>query len=192
MSDHDREPRPGLLPGAWDRLVGPGATQTENAGTMAAAILGTAIGLAGDQPDRASWGSLRRGVAALMGADLFGGVWANATPAATRWYHGRGQGTREMLAFSALHLHPFLVAVLYRDRDWGFAFGNYAYLLAATVATATTPEPLRRAASLTLCCVAVWLNTAVWRPTPGMGWFPAVFFLKLLASHAAGKAPTEG
>lgn len=50
MSEHDREPRPGLLPGVWDRLVGPGATQTENAGTVAAAILGAAIGVAGDPP----------------------------------------------------------------------------------------------------------------------------------------------
>jgi len=28
------------------------------------------------------------------------------------------------LTFSALHIHPFLVAALYRDRDWRFALGN--------------------------------------------------------------------
>lgn len=59
----DREPRTGL-PGLWDRLVGPGATATENAGA-----------------------------AALMGADLSGGVWANATPAPTRWYRDQDDGT---------------------------------------------------------------------------------------------------
>ena len=48
-----------------------------------------------------------------------------------------------------------------------------------------------RAAALVLCCTAAWLNTAVWRPTPGMGWFPVVYFLKLLVSHAAGKVPKE-
>ncbi len=189
MDDRDREPRLGLS-GAWDRLVGPGATVLENAGTVGAAILGTAVGLAVDPPDR-SWGPFRRGAAALMGADLFGGVWANATPAATRWYHGRGQGASEMLAFSALHLHPFFVAALYRDRDWRFAWGNYAYLLAATYVVASTPAPPQRAVGLVLCLGGVWLNTAVWRPTPGMGWFAPAFFLKLLVSHAAGDAPAR-
>ena len=53
-----------------------------------------------------------------------------------------------MVAFSALHLHPFLVAAFYRDRDWRFAFGNYGYLLAATGATASTPAQLRRLVAL--------------------------------------------
>lgn len=189
MNDHNREPRQGL-DGAWDRFVGPGATGLENAGTASAALLGAAIGFASGTHAR-SWGPVRRSVAALLGADLFGGVWANATPAATRWYHGRGQGTREMLTFSALHIvQLLLVAALYRDRDWRFARGNYAYLLVATAATAATPASMRRAVALILCCGGMWLNTEVWRPTPGMGWFAPVFFLKLLVSHAAGEAPT--
>jgi hypothetical protein len=187
MNDHDGEPRPGL-PGAWDRLVGPGATALENLGTAGAALFGAAIGATSGAP---AWSRdpIRRGAAAVIGLDLFGGVWANATPAATRWYHGRGQGTREIVAFSALHLHPFLVAALYRDQDWRFAWGNYAYLLAATAAAASTPASLRRAAALALCCGGVWLNTAVWPPTRGMGWFAPAFFLKLLVSHAAGGTP---
>ena len=189
MGDYDREPRPGLA-GAWDRLVGPGATRVENAGSAVLALLGAAVGASGRS--RSDWSLLQRGTAAVMGADLFGGVWANATPAATRWYHGRGQGVPEMLTFSALHLHPFLVAALYRNRDWwGFALGNYAYLLLATAATASAPAPSRRAVGLALCCVAVWLNTVVWRPTPGLTWFAPVFFLKLLASHAAGTSPEK-
>ena len=189
----ERYPEPGRgLSGAWDRFVGPGTTGVENAGTAAAAILGAAVGFAGD-PTARSWGPLRRGAAAVLGADLFGGVWANATPAAMRWYHGRGQGAREQVAFSAFHVvQLLLVAALYRDRDWRFVIGNYAYLLAATYAVASTPAPHRRAVALGLCLGAFWLNTAVWRPTPGMGWFAPVFFLKLLASHAAGEAPTRG
>jgi hypothetical protein len=47
----------------------------------------------------------------------------------------------------------------------------------------------RRVVGLALCCVATWLNTAAWRPTPSLGWFAPVFFLKLLASYAAGASP---
>lgn len=45
---------------------------------------------------------------------------------------------------------------------------------------------------MALCCVAAWLKTAVWRPTPSLGWFAPVFFLKLLASHAAAPLPKRG
>ena len=45
---------------------------------------------------------------------------------------------------------------------------------------------------MALCCVAAWLKTAVWRPTPSLGWFAPVFFLKLLARHAAGASPEKG
>ena len=45
----ERYPEPGRgLSGAWDRFVGPGTTGVENAGTAAAAILGAAVGFAGD------------------------------------------------------------------------------------------------------------------------------------------------
>lgn len=120
MGECVRRP-PGGLPGAWDRLVGPGATAFENAGTAITAGLGAGVG--GCVPVR-GWEPFRRGLAALIGADLFGSVWVNFTPSATRWYHGRGQGARGPLTFSALHIHPFLVAALYRDRDWRFALGN--------------------------------------------------------------------
>jgi hypothetical protein len=49
----------------------------------------------------------------------------------------------------------------------------------------------RRAVGSALCCVAAWLNTAACRPTPSLGWFAPVFFLKLLASHAAGASPEK-
>ena len=49
----------------------------------------------------------------------------------------------------------------------------------------------RRTVGLALCCVAAWLNTAAWRPTPSIGWFAPVFFLKLLARHAAGASPKK-
>ena len=59
------------------------------------------------------------------------------------------------------------MAAFYRDRDWRFAWGNYAFLLAATYTVAGTPAPHKRAVALVLCLAAMWLNTAVWRPTRG-------------------------
>ncbi len=45
---------------------------------------------------------------------------------------------------------------------------------------------------MALCCVAARLNPAVWRPTLSLGWFAPVFFLMLLASHAAAPLPNRG
>jgi hypothetical protein len=181
MSDHFVPPPRGGLLGQWDQFVGPGATRGENLGTLSSAALGLLVAARTTQPDR-----LRRHIALLLAADLFGGVWANATPAATRWYHRPGQGVRQHLLFSAAHLHPFVVAWLYRDREWRFAVGNYAYLLAATAAVGLTPRQGRHAIALALWVGALWLNTARWRPTTGLRWFAPVFFFKLLVSHAAG------
>lgn len=72
----------------WDRHVGPEATAPENAGTV-----GAAVGRAGGESAR-NWGPFRRGVAALLGADLFGGVWANATVGA----HSGAGGARRRTA----------------------------------------------------------------------------------------------
>jgi hypothetical protein len=73
---------------------------------------------------------------------------------------------RKRLAFAALHIHPFLVAALFRQGDWRFAVVNYGYLLLATAAIGLTPRPLRRAVALQLYAVALWLNTTLVRPTP--------------------------
>lgn len=188
MGGCEQRPRSGLL-GAWDRLVGPDATTLENLGLVGGAVMGAYLGATGGGNCGRSWGPLRRATAALVGADLYGGVWTNATPTARRWYHGRGQGACDVAAFAVVHLHPFLVSALYRERDWRFAWGNYAYLLAATAAIASTPAAYRLAVALALYLGAVWANLHAWEPTPGMEWFAPAFFLKLLVSHAAGEVP---
>jgi len=77
------------------------------------------------------------------------------------------------------------VAALYHNREWRFAIGNYAYLLAAPTALVARGRPLA------LCRSDVWLNTGVWKSAPVLEWFVPAFFLKLLASHAAGETQEE-
>ena len=44
-------------------------------------------------------------------------------------------------ALGTLHVvHLLLVVALYRDLDWRFGWGGYAYLLAATYAVASPPR----------------------------------------------------
>ncbi|MGR6965601.1 hypothetical protein ACU610_14155 [Geodermatophilus sp. URMC 61] len=120
-----------------------------------------------------------------------GWAWCNNTPAAARWYHRDGQGAAQHLVFSAGHLHPVLLAWLdggaQRHRlRWGLAL--YGYLLAATaVVTACSDRRARRAVGLATTVGGVLLDRAL-GPSTSAPWFAPVFYVKLLAGHAAGAA----
>ncbi|MGY1682698.1 hypothetical protein [Geodermatophilus sp. SYSU D01176] len=127
----------------------------------------------------------------LLALDLWGGAWCNNTPAAARWYHREGQGAAQHLAFAAGHLHPVVLALLddgpERSRlRWAAAL--YGYLLVATAAlTAVRGRRARRALGLATTVGGVLLDRAL-GPSPSAPWFAPVFFVKLLAGHAAGAA----
>jgi len=96
-----RSPLRGPL-GTWDRLVGPGASAVENVGTVCGVLAGAlAARLANREREGLRWTGAQRGVVAVIAADLWGGVWCNATPAARRWYHRPGQGLRAQAAIAA-------------------------------------------------------------------------------------------
>jgi hypothetical protein len=95
----------GGLPGAWDRIAGPGAGTAENAGSLVLGFAGVVLAPALARrrvPGRQGVGPALR----VLAADLWGGAWCNNTPAAARWYHRDGQGAAQHLVFSAGHVHP--------------------------------------------------------------------------------------
>ncbi len=179
-------PRSGLA-GSWDRLVGPGATGAENAITILAGICGVALAWALAPEQWAAWKVV---LACVLAFDIIGGIAANASAAAQRWYHRPGVSRREHLGFAALHVVQIAaVALAYRDGDAGYAVAGMAWLLGAVAAILWAPLHVRRA--LALCGVlagAVLLDVA-FSPTPGLEWFASAFYLKLLAAHANREAP---
>ena len=181
-------PRAGLA-GQWDTFVGPGATRAELWLIVGSAVLGAVAIVAYALQQNLDWSSLQLGVAALLALDLVGGVVTNATTAAKRWYHRPGQGFRQHIGFVALHLHPFLVAWLFRDDDWAFGFVIYGYLLLASLLILRTQLYLQRPVAMGLTVVGLVIGLVVFVPTPGMAWFVPVFYLKLLVSHLLKEWP---
>ncbi len=177
------QPRRGLA-GAWDHFVGPGATRAENLGTVLIAVLaGAAAGL--DAAARLDGTWLQVAVTAALAFDVIGGVWANATPAARRWYHREGQGPSKVIGFSAVHVHPFLVAWLW-DGSWAWAAVVYLSILASTAVVQALPQRLRLAAGLTLTVCVVWGAGAI-EPAV-LGWFVPAMALKLIVAHGISDA----
>jgi hypothetical protein len=124
-----------------------------------------------------------------MALDLAGGVIANATTAAKRWYHRDGQRWWDHIGFVAVHLYPFLVAWLFRGGDWGYALLTYGFLLLAAGAIVAVPLYLQRATALALYMAGLTLALVVVVPTPGLAWFLPLLYLKLLVSHLVREAP---
>jgi len=181
-------PRRGLA-GEWDRFIGPGATRSELALILGSALVAaTAVAAYALWQDLA-WTSIQMAAAVLLALDLVGGVVANATTAAKRWYHRPGQGFRQHFTFVAVHIYPFLVAWLFRDGDWAFGFVIYGFLLLAALLILAAPLYLQRPVAMALALVGLALGLMVFPPTPGMAWFVPVLCLKLLVSHLLKEWP---
>ncbi|MEZ4770800.1 MAG: hypothetical protein R2844_20590 [Caldilineales bacterium] len=177
------------LAGEWDRFIGPGATRAEFWLIISSAVLGAAALALYVVAQNLGWSAVQLGVAVLLALDLVGGVVTNATTAAKRWYHRPGQGFRQHFRFVAFHLHPFLVAWLFRDGDWVFGFVIYGFLLLATLLILRTRLYLQRPLAMALVLIGLILGLTVFPPTPGMAWFVPVFYLKLLVSHLLKEWP---
>ncbi len=183
------EPRRGFL-GEWDKFVGPGQTRAEFWLVIIPSVLAAFALTAYARWKGLPWNVWQYIVAALLALDLMGGVIANATSAAKRWYHRDGQGWRQHIRFVAVHATQlFLVAWLFRSMDWAYFLVFYGYLLTASLIIEFVPLYLQRPVALLLVVGAVLLEDYGFPAAPGMEWFVAVFFLKLLVSHLVKEIP---
>jgi hypothetical protein len=181
-------PRRGLA-GEWDRFIGPGATRAELALILGSALIAAIAVAAFALWQDLAWTPIQLAAAALLALDLVGGVVANATTAAKRWYHRPGQGFRQRFAFVVLHVQPFLVAWLFWDGDWTFGLVVYGFLLVATLLILRTPLYLQRPVAMALTIVGLGIGLVAFPPVLGMAWFVPVFYLKLLVSHLLREWP---
>lgn len=183
------QPRSGL-PGAWDTFIGPGTTAAENMLIFAVSIGGTILLLAHSANRQLDWTALQVVLVALLALDLLGGVVANATTAAKRWYHRPGQTERDHLGFIAVHfIHPLLIALVFREADWGYFVVTYGYLMGAALLILRVPLYLQRPVALTIYLGGLALGLMVFTPAAGLEWFLPVFYLKLLVSHLVAETP---
>ena len=187
------EPRPGLI-GAWDKFIGPGATNAEQwlqwSGTLGLTAVLALINL--NQRSDLNWSTLQWIVFLLLAFDISGGILTNATSAAKRWYHRAGQRFSDHFGFVAIHaVHLAAVAWFFRDGDWLYFVVFYGWLLLGTAVILRTPLYLKRPLALLLYSVTLLLTSSFILPTAGLGWFIPFFFLKLLVAHLLPEAPFQ-
>jgi hypothetical protein len=183
--------------GKPDALMGNGATLWEQVLVYAASTAGVLLFgyfYLNQTWDWPWWGYL---VAGVIAADIFGGVVANALSTCKRFYHaplkenevGLTYRLKNPYIFSALHIYPLLVALLYPPGDWIFGGVWYAMLIASTVIVLRLPLYLQRPMAFLLITTAIAINLYFIDPVPGFEWLVPLLFIKIVYGHLVREEP---
>lgn len=181
-----------------DWLMGAGATRAERAIIWAGSLVGVALVAVmywRDEPG--GWAGWQYLLAGVLAGDLFGGAVSNAANSTKRQYfgpdfaHARGVGriVRSPVAFTALHIYPFIIVALFPGGSWGWAISMYAVAVAgAMLVDRVVPGYLQRPVAMLVFITAVAASLYLVAP-PGWAWFPIVFLAKLVLAHAVREEP---
>lgn len=181
-----------------DWLMGAGATSAERAVSSLAGLVGIVfIGVLWVLGEPGGWAWWQYLVAAVLAADLVGGAVSNAASSTKRQYFGsestatRGlqRILREPLAFTALHVYPFVIVALYPGGTWLWAAVVYGgTVLGVLVADRLVPTYMQRPVAM-LAFSAVFLLSLGLQAPPGWEWFTVVYLAKLLLAHCVREEP---
>lgn len=171
-------------------LIGPGATRAEIALVLFAGILGGCSLVLYQYFAALGWNLLQIIVGAFVTFDIAGGVIANSTSTAKRWYHRKEQGFKQHFGFVLVHfIHPLLITVFFTNFDWIFFITVYVYLIVSSLIVLESPLYLRRPIAVLMVSGAILVNTYIITLIPGFEWFFPIFMLKLVMGHILREEP---
>ncbi len=182
------EPRSGFL-GSWDKFAGTGYTVTENRVVFGVALFLSVVLMLHAAIAGAGWTWWQYLVAFVLAVDIVGGAVTMAASPGKRWYHRPGQTIKDHRTFIAVHVHPFIVGLLFIP-DGGWLYGSlaYGYLIAGTWLLLGSKQYLHRPLATALVCGGCFLNGMLEVPA-GFEWFLPVFYIKLFLSHLVREEP---
>ena len=171
-------------------LIGPGATRAEIVLVSLAGLLGGLVFILYQYFVGLGWDLLQLIVGAVVAFDIAGGVVANSTSTAKRWYHRKEQGFKQHFGFILVHfIHPLLITVFFTSFDWIFFITIYGYLLVSSLIVLGVPLYLKRPVSVLMISGAILVNAYILVPIPGFEWFIPIFMLKLVMGHIVREEP---
>ncbi|MBF6331733.1 hypothetical protein [Nocardia transvalensis] len=170
-----------------DALFGDGATRAEKILPTVIGLIGTALVVGHAMAAGFDWSWWRYSVAAILAADLVGGVVANALNSAKRFQNADHIAVRRPTAalvrnhplFTAVHIHPIVIALLFPGPGLAWGLLWYAITLASVLIVGHTPLYLRRPAAMATVAVAPVLAASMDNPQ-GFAWLPSILAAKLV------------
>lgn len=183
--------------GKADFLVGTGATWIEKTLVWTASLLGAGMMLYLARSSALDWRWWQTLVAAALAFDVIGGVVANSVNACKRVYHAPVQADepayapffKNHLAFSALHVHPLLVALLFGSGQLFYGIFWYGLLLLASWQILDVPLYLRRPTAFLIIIASLLINQYLLPPVAGFEWLVPALYLKILYGHLVREEP---
>ena len=183
--------------GATDGLFGSGATKAERAVVWIFGLTGTLILGWFWRTNSMNWAWWQYGIAALLALDVLGGVAANSLNSCKRFYHsplkpeetGLTALSKNHFAFTALHVHPLLVGLLFGNLNWGYGLFWYLALVLSAVLVLSAPLYLQRPLAMGLIMTAILLNYYFIQPVTGFEWLMPALFLKIVYGHIVREEP---
>ncbi|WP_194834679.1 hypothetical protein [Nocardia sp. XZ_19_369] len=164
-----------------DRLIAPNATRGEVVTGFGAAFGGAALAFGLALHAQLSWLSVA--VVTLVAFDMFGGAVVNATDSAKRWYHRPDRTSLHHLAFVAIHVQPFLLALVVPGFTWLAATVIYASALTGAALVTAAPRELRRPIAFGATAAALTITTSMLIIPHVVAWFAPLLLIKLLLAH---------
>lgn len=183
------KPRKGIL-GTFDKFIGPGATNTEIVMQIGIPLLALILAPLYATKIAKDWAVIQYAVCGLLAFDIAGGVIANSTSSAKRWYHRQDQTFANHIIFTSIHLlHLLLVSWVFLSLDLMWVLYAGGYLLVAAAITLAVPQYIQRPISLLTYSIALLLTLYMLESPSGLEWFLPLFYLKLLVSHLVKEEP---
>ncbi|NOZ72003.1 MAG: hypothetical protein GXP38_08820 [Chloroflexi bacterium] len=183
--------------GKTDFLLGTGATRAEQLLAWVTSLAGVVLYIYFYLEDALSWTWWQYLLAAIIAFDVVGGVVANSLNSCKRFYHTPPKSEeppytavfKNHLVFSALHVHPLVIALVYGNGDYFNGVFWYVTLLIATLVILKAPLYLQRPLSFFAIIMSLLLNLYVVAPIRGFEWFVPALFMKIVYGHLVREEP---
>ena len=171
-------------------LIGPGATRAEIVLVFSIGIIAGVAQILYQFFAGLGWDIVQLAIATFLAFDIAGGVVANSTSTAKRWYHREGRGKKDHIGFVLVHgIYPLLIMVFFLSFDWFFFITVYGYLVLASLIVVVVPLYLRRPVSVSLFGGGLLMTIYILPPVLGLEWFVPLLYLKLITGHIVREEP---
>lgn len=184
--------------GKTDIAVGTSATLAERLLTFGAGLVGIIVIICLRYIYHYKWAWWQTLIAVLLAFDIFGGTIGLATNSSKRFFFtptkpdetDQVHFLKNHTKFTAIHVHPLLVWLLYPPHSWLFGVLWYLYLqVAVLIVGKATPLYLRRPIAFCFIVLAIFLNQYIIRPVHGFEWLGPLMTLKIVYGHTVQEEP---
>lgn len=182
--------------GTPDGFFGTGATASERTLVWILAI-GSSLLLGFFWLKTSAWTWWQIIIASLLTLDILGGVIANSLNSCKRYYHSPIQPeetgftalSKNHFVFTALHVHPLLVGLLFGNMNWAYGAFWYPAVLVTSIIVLRTPLYLQRPLAMGMVMLAILVNYYIISPVNGFEWLIPALFLKIVYGHNVREEP---